>query len=86
MNNFFDCLNMCYEVLGVVLIDVVGIGKGMVLFEDFEQVDVIFVFGQNFGINYFWMLVDLCKVVVCGVCVVVFNLLKEKGLQCFVDL
>lgn len=45
INNFFDCLNMCYEVSGVVLGCSVGVGKGSVIFDDFEYVDVIFIFG-----------------------------------------
>ena len=84
-NNFPDCSNMCHEASGVALIDAVGIGKGTVLLEDFEQADAIFVFGQNPGTNHPRMLADLRKAAARGARVVVFNPLKEKGLQRFAD-
>lgn len=86
INNFLDCFNMCYEVSGIVFKCVIGVGKGMVMFKDFDVVDIIFVFGQNLGINYLCMLNVLCSVVKCGVMIVLFNNLKEVGLQCFVSL
>lgn len=45
INNLFDCFNMCYEFLGVVLIDLIGIGKGLVIIGDVEYVDLIVIVG-----------------------------------------
>ncbi|MDH2328089.1 FdhF/YdeP family oxidoreductase [Cereibacter sp. SYSU M97828] len=84
-NNFPDCSNMCHEASGVALTDAIGIGKGTVQLEDFEKADAIFVFGQNPGTNHPRMLADLRKAAARGARVVVFNPLKEKGLQRFAD-
>ena len=84
-NNFPDCSNMCHEASGVALTDAIGIGKGTVLLEDFEKADAIFVVGQNPGTNHPRMLSDLRKATERGARVVVFNTLKEKGLQRFAD-
>ena len=84
-NNFPDCSNMCHEASGVALTEAIGIGKGTVQLEDFEQADAIFVIGQNPGTNHPRMLADLRKATERGATVVVFNPLKEKGLQRFAD-
>ncbi|WP_112313035.1 FdhF/YdeP family oxidoreductase [Pseudogemmobacter bohemicus] len=84
-NNFPDCSNMCHEASGVALTEAIGIGKGTVLLEDFEEADAIFVIGQNPGTNHPRMLADLRKATARGARVVVFNPLKEKGLQRFAD-
>ncbi|MGB3469014.1 MAG: molybdopterin-dependent oxidoreductase, partial [Cyclobacteriaceae bacterium] len=51
-NNMPDCSNMCHESSGVALKDTVGIGKGSVTLEDFEDAEVIMVMGQNPGTNH----------------------------------
>ncbi len=84
-NNFPDCSNMCHEASGVALTEAIGIGKGTVLLDDFEEADAIFVIGQNPGTNHPRMLADLRKATARGAKVVVFNPLKEKGLQRFAD-
>ncbi|MFT3688063.1 FdhF/YdeP family oxidoreductase [Paenirhodobacter sp.] len=84
-NNFPDCSNMCHEASGVGLNESIGIGKGTVRLEDFELADAIFVIGQNPGTNHPRMLADLRKAATRGARVVVFNTLKEKGLQRFAD-
>ncbi len=84
-NNFPDCSNMCHEASGVALTEAIGIGKGTVQLEDFEKADSIFVFGQNPGTNHPRMLADLRRATARGAQVVVFNTLKEKGLQRFAD-
>lgn len=84
-NNFPDCSNMCHEASGVALTESIGIGKGTVQLEDFEKADTIFVVGQNPGTNHPRMLADLRKATERGARVVVFNTLKEKGLQRFAD-
>ncbi|MEM6615881.1 MAG: FdhF/YdeP family oxidoreductase [Pseudomonadota bacterium] len=84
-NNFPDCSNMCHEASGVALTEAIGIGKGTVTLEDFEECDAIFCVGQNPGTNHPRMLADLRKAVDRGARVVVFNTLKEKGLHRFSD-
>ena len=84
-NNFPDCSNMCHEASGVALGDAIGIGKGTVRLEDFEEADAIFVVGQNPGTNHPRMLADLRAATQRGARVVVFNTLKEKGLHRFAD-
>ena len=84
-NNFPDCSNMCHEASGVALGQAIGIGKGTVRLEDFEDADAIFVVGQNPGTNHPRMLADLRAATQRGARVVVFNTLKEKGLKRFAD-
>jgi molybdopterin-dependent oxidoreductase alpha subunit len=84
-NNFPDCSNMCHEASGVALEDAIGIGKGTVVLEDFEKADAIFVLGQNPGTNHPRMLGDLRRAAMRGANVVVFNPVREKGLERFAD-
>ena len=84
-NNLPDCSNMCHEASGVALTESIGIGKGTVRLEDFEQADAIFVFGQNPGTNHPRMLGDLRKAALRGAAIITFNPLKERGLVKFAD-
>ena len=84
-NNFPDCSNMCHEASGVGLRQSIGVGKGTVKLEDFEQADAIFVMGQNPGTNHPRMLGDLRKAAERGARVVVFNPVRERGLERFSD-
>ncbi|MEM1286335.1 MAG: FdhF/YdeP family oxidoreductase [Pseudomonadota bacterium] len=84
-NNMPDCSNMCHEASGVALTEAIGIGKGTVRLEDFEECDAIFCVGQNPGTNHPRMLAELRKAVENGARVIVFNPLKEKGLKRFAD-
>ena len=84
-NNFPDCSNMCHEASGVALRQSIGVGKGTVKLEDFEQADAIFVLGQNPGTNHPRMLGDLRKAAQRGARVVVFNPVRERGLERFAD-
>ena len=84
-NNFPDCSNMCHEASGVALKQAIGVGKGTVLLEDFEKADAIFVIGQNPGTNHPRMLGDLRRAAMRGADVVVFNPVREKGLERFSD-
>ncbi|GLS23524.1 oxidoreductase [Labrys miyagiensis] len=84
-NNFPDCSNMCHEASGVALRQAIGVGKGTVLLEDFEQADAIFVVGQNPGTNHPRMLGDLRRAAERGARVVVFNPVRERGLERFAD-
>lgn len=84
-NNFPDCSNMCHEASGVALRQSIGVGKGTVLLEDFEKADAIFVIGQNPGTNHPRMLGDLRRAAQRGAEIVVFNPIREKGLERFSD-
>ncbi len=84
-NNFPDCSNMCHEASGVALKQSIGVGKGTVLLEDFEQADAIFVVGQNPGTNHPRMLGDLRRAAERGARIVVFNPIRERGLERFAD-
>lgn len=84
-NNFPDCSNMCHEASGIALTEAIGIGKGTVLLEDFEKADAIFCVGQNPGTNHPRMLGDLRRAAERGARVVVFNPVRERGLERFAD-
>ncbi len=82
-DNFPDCSNMCHEASGIALNQSIGIGKGTVTLDDFEQADAIFVFGQNPGTNHPRMLDALRHASKNGAKVISFNNLKERGLERF---
>ncbi len=82
-NNFPDCSNLCHEASGYGLISSIGIGKGTVTIDDFEEADAVFVFGQNPGTNHPRMLDTLREVIKRGARVLCFNTLKERGLERF---
>ncbi|WP_136069285.1 FdhF/YdeP family oxidoreductase [Modicisalibacter radicis] len=84
-NNFPDCSNMCHEASGVAMQAGLGVGKGTVTLEDFEQADTILVFGQNPGTNHPRMLGDLRRAAERGARIVSFNPLRERGLERFAD-
>lgn len=84
-NNLPDCSNMCHEASGVALGQAIGIGKGTVQLEDFEEADLIYCVGQNPGTNHPRMLASLRDAVARGAKVCVFNTLEEKGLKQFSD-
>jgi anaerobic selenocysteine-containing dehydrogenase len=48
-NNFPDCSNMCHEATSTGLPVSIGIGKGTVTLEDFDDADAIFCIGHNPG-------------------------------------
>ncbi|WGL17058.1 FdhF/YdeP family oxidoreductase [Microbulbifer bruguierae] len=82
-NNLPDCSNMCHEASGVALKGSIGTGKGTVTYEDFEHAEAIFVIGQNPGTNHPRMLEPLSEAVARGAQVIVFNPLRERGLERF---
>ena len=84
-NNFPDCSNMCHEPSGVALGQQIGVGKGTVSLQDFEEADLILVFGQNPGTNHPRMLGELRRAVKRGASVLAFNPLRERGLERFAD-
>ncbi len=82
-NNMPDCSNMCHESSGVALSETLGIGKGSVFLEDFDEADVVMVIGQNPGTNHPRMLSALQKCKENGGKIITINPLSESGLNRF---
>jgi molybdopterin-dependent oxidoreductase alpha subunit len=82
-NNLPDCSNMCHESTSVALAESIGIGKGTVRLEDFEQADLIFLIGQNPGTNHPRMLTALQAAKRNGCTILAANPLPETGLMAF---
>lgn len=82
-NNFPDCSNMCHEPTSVGLPQSIGVGKGTVTLDDFDQADVIFCVGHNPGTNHPRMLTSLRAAKLRGAKIIVINPLLERGLQRF---
>jgi molybdopterin-dependent oxidoreductase alpha subunit len=82
-NNFPDCSNMCHEATSVGLPESIGVGKGTVTLEDFDHCDAVFCIGHNPGTNHPRMLTTLREVAKRGVPIIVFNPLRERGLERF---
>jgi molybdopterin-dependent oxidoreductase alpha subunit len=84
-NNLPDCSNMCHESSGKALIQTLGIGKGSVTLEDFDEAEVILVIGQNPGTNHPRMLSALERCKENGGKIISINPLPEAGLIKFVN-
>ena len=84
-NNLPDSSNMCHETTSVGLSESIGSPVGTVLLEDFEKTDCIFSFGQNVGTNAPRLLHQLQEVRERDVPIVVFNPLRERGWEAFVN-
>ena len=82
-NNFPDCSNMCHEATSVGLPKSIGIGKGTVSLEDFDDADFILSIGHNPGTNHPRMMATLREASRRGVPIVVLNPLKERSLERF---
>jgi molybdopterin-dependent oxidoreductase alpha subunit len=82
-NNLPDCSNMCHESSGAALNDTIGVGKGTVTLEDFQQARAIFVIGQNPGTNHPRMLSVLQQAKRNGCKLVHINPLPEAGMVRF---
>jgi anaerobic selenocysteine-containing dehydrogenase len=76
-NNLPDCSDMCHESSGVALRETVGVGKGTVQLEDFDQAEAILVIGQNPGTNHPRMLTTLQAAARRGCTIVSINPLAE---------
>ncbi|HEY7635072.1 MAG TPA: FdhF/YdeP family oxidoreductase [Gemmatimonadales bacterium] len=84
-NNLPDCSNMCHESSGTALVESLGIGKGTVKLEDFEQADLILIVGQNPGTNHPRMLTSLEHAKRHGAKIIAINPLAEPGFLRFTD-
>ncbi|MEB3766697.1 FdhF/YdeP family oxidoreductase [Acinetobacter sp. MD2] len=84
-NNFPDCSNMCHEPTGFGLKDAIGLGKGTVTLDDFDEAEAVFSFGHNPGTNHPRMLGTLREVSRRGGTIIAINPIKERGLERFQD-
>jgi molybdopterin-dependent oxidoreductase alpha subunit len=84
-NNFPDSSNMCHESTSVALPEVIGVSVGTVLLEDFDKTECIFIFGHNTSTNAPRMLHPLQEAAERHVPILIFNPLRERGLERFVN-
>ena len=82
-NNFPDCSNMCHEATSVGLPQSIGVGKGTVSLEDFDDCDFILSIGHNPGTNHPRMMATLRECSRRGVPIIVLNPLRERALERF---
>lgn len=83
--NLPDSSNMCHESTSVGLKAAIGVPVGTTTLEDFDHTDCILYFGQNVGTNSPRMLHQLRAVHKRGAQIIVFNPLRERGLERFTD-
>ncbi len=84
-NNLPDSSNMCHESTSIALPASIGVPVGTVTLDDFAKTGCIFFFGQNPGSNSPRMLHPLQAASERGVPIIVFNPLKERGLERFTN-
>ncbi|VVE76973.1 FdhF/YdeP family oxidoreductase [Pandoraea sputorum] len=84
-NNFPDCSNMCHEPTSVGLPMSIGIGKGTVSLDDFDETELIISIGHNPGTNHPRMMGTLHEAARRKVPIIVFNPLRERALERFAD-
>ncbi|NTS31357.1 FdhF/YdeP family oxidoreductase [Phyllobacterium sp. BT25] len=84
-NNLPDSSNMCHESSSVALPESIGASVGTAVLSDFQNTDCIFYIAQNVGTSSPRFLHDLQDAVDRGVKIVTFNLLRERGLERFVN-
>ncbi|MDB5359503.1 MAG: formate dehydrogenase [Rhodospirillales bacterium] len=84
-NNLPDSSNMCHETTSVALPESIGVPVGTVTLDDFAKTDCILFFGQNPGSNSPRMLHPLQHASERGVPIVVYNPLRERGLERFIN-
>ncbi|MEO9340953.1 FdhF/YdeP family oxidoreductase [Mesorhizobium sp. SB112] len=84
-NNLPDSSNMCHETTSVALPQSIGTPVGTILLKDYAETDCILSFGQNVGTNSPRLLHTLQEVRERDVPIVVFNPLRERGWEAFVN-
>jgi len=82
-NNLPDSSNMCHEPTSVALPQSIGVPKGTVTLEDFDNADLLIFCGQNPGTNSPRMLNELQKAHKRGAAIITFNPLRERALERF---
>jgi molybdopterin-dependent oxidoreductase alpha subunit len=73
----------CAEATSTGLPVSIGIGKGTVTLEDFDDADAIFCIGHNPGTNHPRMLATLAAASKRGAPIIVANPMRERGLERF---
>jgi molybdopterin-dependent oxidoreductase alpha subunit len=84
-NNLPDSSNMGHETTSVGLKKIVGVGVGTVVYNDLANCDAMFFFGQNTGSNSPRFLHQLQDAAKRGIQIIIFNPVREKGLETFVN-
>lgn len=84
-NNFPDCSNMCHEATSVGLPRSIGIGKGTVSLDDFDNTELVISIGHNPGTNHPRMMGTLHELARRKVPIIVFNPMRERALERFAD-
>jgi len=84
-NNFPDCSNMCHEPTSVGLPQSIGIGKGTVSLDDFDNTELVISIGHNPGTNHPRMMGTLHELARRQIPIIVFNPLRERALERFAD-
>ncbi len=84
-NNFPDCSNMCHEPTSVGLPRSIGMGKGSVSLEDFDDCELLLSIGHNPGTDHPRMMGTLHELSRRKVPIMVFNPLRERALERFAD-
>ncbi len=74
---------MCHESTSVGLPQSIGIGKGTVSLDDFDQTELVISIGHNPGTNHPRMMGTLHELSRRGVPIIVFNPLRERGAGAF---
>ncbi|HEY0206323.1 MAG TPA: FdhF/YdeP family oxidoreductase [Acetobacteraceae bacterium] len=82
-NNLPDSSNMCHEPNSVALPLSIGVPKGTLTLEDFDNADLLIFAGQNPGTNSPRMLNELAKASKRGAPIITFNPLRERALERF---
>ena len=84
-NNLPDSSNMCHETTSVALPISIGVPVGTTTLDDFAHTECILFFGQNPGSNSPRMLHPLQECSERGVPIIVYNPLRERGLERFTN-
>ncbi len=84
-NNLPDSSNMCHESTSVGLPESIGSGVGTGTLDDFKHCDLVIHIGQNPGTNSPRILHDFQHVRKRNVTFIVFNPMRERGLERFTN-
>jgi molybdopterin-dependent oxidoreductase alpha subunit len=84
-NNLPDSSNMCHESTSFGLPLSIGVPVGTVTLDDFDHTECLLFFGHNSGVNSPRILHPMQECVARGVPIIVFNPLRERGFERFVN-